>query len=183
MATNPTKILTYDLDPELGKIISSLTQFRGAYASLYDRLMDLGTDTFTDEIKEVIDDLINGYQDGGVLTIQQIKNLEKALKELKEHVDNLDITLDSLEMGNFNETFAYDTSGNVTTHSVTGDRNFTVTYNYKPDGSGELTTSVKEFTKANGDAVTITQTYTYTNGDITGISTATTVVPAPEPTA
>lgn len=180
MASNLTKILPYDLDPDLGKLIDDLKRFKGSYGSLYDRLMDLSTDTFTDEVKIVIEDLIDGFQDGGVLTIQQIKNIKTALDELKETVDHLDFTLETLEMGNYNEAFTYDTDGNVTKQEVTGDRNYTVTYNYKTDGSGELTTSVKEFTQANGDAVKITQTYTYTSGDITGISTVTTVTPAPE---
>lgn len=191
MASNPTKILLYDLDPELGKLMDSLKQFQGTYETIYDRLMDLTPDTFSEDAQKVIDDLIAGFQDGGVLTIQRIANLKKTLEEKDAELESLIAELGSkLQASSFgaentNEHFTYDPAyGNVTKHEITGDKVTTINYNYSDLAAGKLDTSVQTFVNAEGATVTITKTYTYdANENITDIATVTTITPAPEPVA
>lgn len=174
MATNPTKILMYDLDKDLSDLLSSLKTFQGSYATIYERLNDLDSATFTDTIKEIIDDLISGYQDGSVLTINRIKKVAESVTALEGKLAA--IGYDSVNM---NEHFTYDpTYGNVTKHEVTGDRVTTINYNYSDLATGKLSTSVQTYTNADGKVVTITKTYTYDlNDNITDIGTVTTIVP------
>lgn len=186
MATNPTKILLYDLDPDLGKLMDSLKLFQGTYASIKDRLMDLGSDTFADEIQAVIDDLVEGHQNGGVHAIQRIVNLKTALEakdeELAAAIAEIEsqLLLVGYDAGNMSEHFTYDpVYGNVTKHEMTGDKVSTVTYNYSDLAAGKLSTSVQTFVGAAGETVTITKTYTYDlNDNITDIGTVTTITPA-----
>lgn len=204
MASNPTKILLYDLDPELYKLIDSLKTFQGTYASINDRLMDLTPDTFSEEVQKVVDDLIAGFQDGGVLTIQRIENLKKVLEEkdaeLSSSMSELaekDVELEALIQQveakiatsgfgavNTHEKFTYDPEyGNVVKHEMTGDKNTTVDYQYANLAEGKLDKSIQTFVDADGATVTITKTYTYdANENITDIATVTTVTPA-APTA
>jgi hypothetical protein len=189
MASNPTKILTYDLDPALGKIMNDLKKFQGTFTTLYDRLSKLDVEIFNGDTKTVVQDLIDAYNNdakGGAR--ERLQKLEQGLidltKEIGDELNSLDAkiagySLDQLEEGDFDESFVY-TDGNVTKHTSTGDRAFEVTYVYKTDGSGELQSSTKTFTKDDGTAVEITKTYTYTSGDITGIATSTTRTPPPE---
>jgi hypothetical protein len=185
MANNPTKILMYDIDPELGKLVDSLKLFQGTYASINDRLMDLTADTFSSDITTLIDDLIAGHQDGGVLTIQRIENLKTDLEnkdtDLAEAIATLEgkLLTVSFDSGTFNEHFTYDaTYGNVTKHEITGDKITTINYNYADLAAGKLSTSVQTFINSDSKTVTITKTYTYdANENITDIGTVTTVAP------
>jgi YD repeat-containing protein len=166
----PTKILLYDLDAEIQQIINDLKAIQGSYATLKDRLTNINSDLFDSDTKAVVEDLITSLNDTGQHISERIEQLEQQIQEIESFG----------EEGNYNESFTYDPDGNVITHTVTGDRNFTVTYNYKPNGSGELTYSEKTYTKPNGDQVTIRKDYTYdANGNITNIQTTTTITPAP----
>lgn len=176
MAQTPTKILLYDLESDIADIIKDLQTYKGAFPTLLNRLNALDVTVMNGDTKAVIQDLIdalNNDNKGSAST--RLKAIEKKLIDLQNSLSN--VSLNDLEVGNFNEVFTY-TDGNVTKHVSTGDQAFTVIYNYKQDGSGEISTSVKTFTRENGDKVEITKTYSYTNGDITGISTATTITPA-----
>ncbi len=171
-----TKILLYDLDDKLQKIFLDLIEFKGNDETLYESLTSINVEGMSGDTKEVIQDLIDAYNnDFKGAASERIRNLEEQITQLRS-----EIILETLDQGNFDETFSYDSDGNVTLHTVTGDRNYSVRYNYKNDGSGELTTSVKEFTDSEGNAVKITKTYTYTSGDITGISTSTSITPPAE---
>jgi YD repeat-containing protein len=161
----PTKILLYDLDTEIQQIINDLKAIQGSYTTLKDRLTNINTDLFDPDTKAVIEDLIT--------------SLNNTSKHISERIEAIELANAEGE-GNYNEDFTYDPDGNVITHTVTGDKNYTVTYNYKSDGSGELTYSEKTYTRSNGDQVTIRKDYTYdANGNITNIQTTTTIIPAP----
>lgn len=165
MASNPTKILAYDLDPELGKLIGELTQFTGSYTSLYERLMNLTPDTFDPHTQAVIENLIAGYENGGVHIVQRLEQVRMELM---------------YESGTFNEVFTYDpTYGNVVKHETTGSKNVTVVYNYADMAAGKLSTSVQTSLNTKGDTVKVTKTYTYdADENITSIATATAITPA-----
>lgn len=161
----PTKILLYDLDTEIQQIINDLKEIQGSYATLKDRLTNINTDLLDSDTKAVIEDLITSFNNTHRHISERIESIELANTEGE---------------GNYNESFTYDADGNVITHTVTGDKNYTITYNYKTDGSGELTYSEKTYTRSNGDQVTIRKDYTYdAKGNITNIQTITTITPAP----
>ncbi|OXB94743.1 hypothetical protein [Parageobacillus galactosidasius] len=161
----PTKILLYDLDTEIQQIINDLKAIQGSYATLKDRLTNINTDLLDSDTKAVIEDLITSFNNTHRHISERIESIELANTEGE---------------GNYNESFTYDADGNVITHTVTGDKNYTITYNYKTDGSGELIYSEKTYTRSNGDQVTIRKDYTYdAKGNITNIQTITTITPAP----
>lgn len=161
----PTKILLYDLDAEIQQIINDLKAIQGSYATLKDRLTNINSDLFDPDTKAVIEDLIT--------------SLNNTNKHISERIEAIELANTEGE-GNYNESFTYDADGNVITHTVTGDKNYTITYNYKTDGSGDLIYSEKIYTRSNGDQVTIRKDYTYDDkGNIINIQTTTTVTPAP----
>lgn len=175
---NPTKILANDLDGDLGQVFIELNKIKGDFKSLDERFSNIDVDMLGEDEKKVLQDLIDAYfNDSKGLTRERIQKIEDLLTQLQEDLSNISISQEAIEMGNFNEEFVYDTEGNVTKHTVTGERAFTVTYNYKTDGSGELIDSSKVFQDEEGNDVEIKKIYTYTNGDITGIQTTTIVIP------
>ncbi len=171
-----TKILMYDLDDKLQEIFLDLVEFKGNYDTLYESLTSINVEGMSGDTKKVIKDLIDAYNNDFKGTAsERIRNLEDKIMQLGD-----EISLETLDQGSFNETFDYDADGNVILHTVKGDRNYSVRYNYKNNNSGELTTSVKTFTDTSGNQVKIVKAYTYTNGDITGIETTTTITPLAE---
>ncbi|CDQ41801.1 hypothetical protein [Virgibacillus salexigens] len=157
--SRPTKILQKDLDVTLQTLINQLKVIQGDAITLSEKLLNIDTSMMGNAEAEVISDLKQAYLDSGKPISQRVAELE-----------------DELETGNYSEVFTYE-NGNVIKHESSGDRVFTVTYNYKDDGSGELINSVKTFSNGNGKNVQVTKTYSYTNGDITGIQTETLISP------
>lgn len=177
MASNPTKILAYDLDGDLSQVFVELNKIKGDFESLDERFRNIDVDMLGEDEQLVLQDLIDAYyNDSKGLTRERMQKMEELLTQLQEDLSNIEISQEQVEMGTFNETFEYDTDGNVTKHTSTGERAFTVTYTYKEDGSGELVDSTKTFTDKDNNTVEIYKTYTYdTEGNITGINTITTV--------
>lgn len=204
MSNNPTKILQYDLDPKIIQIIKDLIQLQGSYSSLYDRLTHINSELFDVDVKAVIDDLIQGYENGSVLTIQRIETLKTTLEKsiadtstslsqaisnvnqnltqsISTNVTELNSKIESLQdddAGNYNETYQYEAVyGNVVKHTSTGDKEFVIDYVYSDLASGKLNYSEKTFTNSNGETVKVKKTYTYDGaGNITGTTTVTTIV-------
>lgn len=168
MAANPTKILLYDLDPELGKLMDDLKRLRGDSETLYDRLSNIGPDLMGEETASAVTDLIDGYNLTSKRTIKRVEDLEYMFK------------MGLTDGSDGSETFDYDpVYQNVTKHTVknkSGSTLYTVDYNYSDPENGTLKDSQKKYTDANNNSVLIKKTYSYdNNGNITGISTATTV--------
>jgi hypothetical protein len=193
MAANPTKILAYDLDPELGSLIAQLTEFQGSYTTLLERLTSLTPDTFDDNTQAVIEDLLGGFENGGIHMVQRVANMRSELEAISPVLDAMRAELDVIgpeidnmrtelayDTGTYGEKFTYDpTYGNVTKHETTGDKTVTVVYNYADMAAGKLSTSVQTFQNKAGDAIKITKTYTYdANENITNIATSTEITPA-----
>jgi hypothetical protein len=186
MSNKPTKILLYDLDPKLIELIEQLNVFTGSYDSLLERLTDLTPDTFDEETQAVIEDLLNGKQNGDIHIVQRVENLKlllnEKLQEVTEQSESLRAQMVQLDkdFGTYQEVFTYDpTYGNVTKHVKSGDHNKTVDYNYADMAAGKLSTSVESYINPKGETVRITKTYTYdANENITKIATATLVTPA-----
>lgn len=170
MATNPTKILLYDLDPELGKLMDDLKRIQDQFPSLYERLTNIGIDLFDEDTKRVVTDLVDGYNLSSKLAVKRIEELEDKFK------------MGLTDGSDGSEAFDYDpVYQNVTKHTVKnklGAILYTVDYNYSDPENGTLQDSQKKYTDANGNGVLIKKTYSYdNNGNITGITTATTVTP------
>lgn len=176
--SNPTKILYQDLEADLQRIFDELKEIQGSFGSLVERFRNIDVHMLAEDEKKVIQDLIDAYtNDGRGLTRERITKLEAKVIELQENLSNLNISQESIEMGNTLESYEYDEEGNVVKHVATGDRNFTEVFNYKTDGSGELASSIKTFTQEDGSEVEIKKEYTYTDGNITSIKTTTTITP------
>ncbi len=152
-----TKILRYDLGPELQEILSQLDLVRGEYESLTERFSNIDIEMLAPYEKSVVSDLINS-----------LKDTEKSMSERVIILESLIETAFSigLEEGNYTETFEYDLDGNVTSHSSTGDKEFKINYKYNESGdieSSELT--------ANNGSLKVDKNYVYENGNIVGITT------------
>lgn len=174
MATNPTKILLYDLDASLGKIVDDLKTFQGTYPTLLGRLTDLTSDTFSDAIKAVIDDLLAGYENGSVHVIKRIENLKKDLGDLQEALELATI----IESQKYEE-YIYDVGGNVTNEIAYMDNTKTlkiyeVTYVYNNPTDAVLQSSQKKVYDEDGATLlqTVNKAYEYNVlGDIKGVNT------------
>jgi hypothetical protein len=181
MATNPTKILLYDLDADLGKIIDDLMRLQGDFPSLYDRLINIGVDLLDEDTKRVVQDLIDGYDDSGKLTIQRIIDVNKRVDDLEFL---LQIALTDGQDGT--EDFTYDPEyQNVTKHTVKdalGAVVFTIDYNYADLATGKLSYSEKKFKDAKDNDIVVRKDYTYDeNENIKKIVTATSITPPEAP--
>jgi hypothetical protein len=175
MASNPTKILLYDLDADLGKLMDDLKKLQGEFPTLYDRLTKIGVDLLDEDTKRVVQDLINGYSKTSKLTVKRIEDLEYMLQ----------VALTDGKDGS--EKFTYDpTYQNVTKHEVKdtlGSVLFTVDYEYVSLESGKLKHSIKTFKDAEKNTVEVKKVYTYDlNDNITDIVTTTTKTPPVVPT-
>jgi hypothetical protein len=174
MTKDITKIQLYDLDADLNELVANLKEFQGTYSTLYERLMDLGSDTFTDDIQSIIDDLLAGYQNGSVLTIQRIENLKTRLDALENK--------SSEEEDPKYEAFGYDTDEDVSSVTVydkadpaTQLKLNKTDYQYSTvNSSKEIVKSITTIYLADGIAVkkTITKDYGYdANNNVTSITT------------
>lgn len=169
MATTPTKILVYDLEDKLVQLIQDLIRVQGSYSSIYERLTNINTELMDKDTKNAIQDLLDGYNDSGKLTIERIDELKFALQA----------ALTDLNDGS--EKFTYDDeSGNVITHTIkntVGDTIFQITYHYSNLKEGVLSYSEKKFKDEKLNDITVRKDYTYNDkGNITDIATATTIV-------
>ncbi|MFE5391907.1 hypothetical protein [Bacillus thuringiensis] len=164
-----TKIQKYDLEDSLIEIIDDIIKLKGIYDTVYDRFIHINSDLFDTNTKAVIDDLIRGYENGGILTIQRIENLKRDLESA--------ILKGTTESGDYDEKFEYDERyGNIIRHTTTGDKEMIVEYSYRELASGELSKSVQTFANNKGQKVTVTKIYSYDpKGNITGIKTRTEV--------
>jgi YD repeat-containing protein len=159
-----TKILKEDLGFELQQLITDLENSKGTKANLPERLNSI--DQSIQDISQQLEELIgrvdgnNGIIDSHTEEIQSIKQLLVGLTE----------------QGNFNETYQYDTNGNVIKQIVTGDVEYTVDYVYTDPENGILSYSEKKFVQ-DGKNVTIRKDYSYDleTGNITGVATITTI--------
>lgn len=172
MASNPTKILTYDLDPELGKLVDDLKKLQGTYSTLYERLTKIGVDLLNEDEKKVIQDLLDGYTKTSKQAIKRIQDLEAIIP----------LAMTDDETGS--DKFTYDPEfQNVTKHEVKnglGVAVYTVNYEYVSLESGKLKQSIKTYTDADSNTVTVTKVYTYdANDNITDIVTTKTKTPPP----
>ncbi|ECP9029745.1 hypothetical protein FU976_07985 [Campylobacter jejuni] len=170
MAATPTKILAYDLDADLIKIIDDLKRLQGAFPSLYERLTKIGTDLMDADTKRVVEDLHKGYQKTSKLTIKRLEDLEFLLM----------VALTDAQDGS--EEFTYDEIyQNVTKHLVknaAGATLFTIDYNYADLPTGKLSYSEKKFKDAELNDVVVKKVYTYdANENIKSIATTTTKTP------
>lgn len=178
MASNPTKILAYDLDPELGKIFEELNRIKGDFQTLDERFNNIDVNMLGESEKAVLEDLISALNNDFKGTAsERLRRIESSLIALQEALGAIDPN--QLEEGNFEESFVYQ-NGDVIKHVSIGDQAFVTDYVYKADGSGELETSTKTFARKTGETVSIHKVYTYENGDITKITTTTTVTPVAE---
>ncbi len=176
MAT--TKILKEDLDAELRRLLNDVSTAKGESPSLTERLSSAGwvkLDLLEKPVRDTIKAIMDGETTAGKSITDRLTDAEKKAGT----TGGLSTKINMLaEYGNFTETFAYDPSGNVSKHTVTGDAAFTIDYVYKDAAAGTLNYSEKKYTDENGKAVTIKKVYTYdaTTGNITGMTTTTTVV-------
>ncbi|MDA1953175.1 hypothetical protein PDL03_27115, partial [Bacillus cereus] len=116
-----TKIQKYDLEDSLIEIIDDIIKLKGIYDTVYDRFIHINSDLFDTNTKAVIDDLIRGYENGGILTIQRIENLKRDLESA--------ILKGTTDSGNYDEKFEYDEQyGNIIRHTTTGDKEMIVEY-------------------------------------------------------
>lgn len=171
MATNSTKILQYDLDDWISKLLEELKKIQGIHASFEDVFKNINVEQMTGDTKKIMQDLIDGYNnDGKGLTIDRLQKVEASIKGLGS---------DLLIEGNFKEVFTYDPIyGNVTKHDVTGDKMYSVIYNYSDAENGVLSTSVQTSKDSKNQDVKITKTYKYDSlGNITDIDTVTVITP------
>jgi hypothetical protein len=168
MANKPTKILLYDLAEDIRSILKDLLRLQEGFPSLYDRLTRVGLDMLDVDTKRVVEDLINGYNATGKLTIQRVKDLELLLQ----------ISLTDGKDGS--EEFTYDPEyQNVTKHTVKdslGTVTFTIDYHYADLPTGKLSYSEKKFKDGENNDVIVRKDYTYDeNENISSITTKTTV--------
>jgi len=163
---NTTKILKRDLDFEIQELLNELILIQGDSEKLTDKLLNIDTSMMAEDEKRVIEDLKEMYLSSGKLLSERIEIIEDYIRL-------------SPEEGNFNEAFTYE-SGDIKKHEVTGDSNYSITYEYGKEGTanaGDIVSSVKSYLRDNGDLVSIKKTYSYLSGDITSIQTETTVTP------
>ncbi|MFE5391806.1 hypothetical protein, partial [Bacillus thuringiensis] len=164
-----TKIQKYDLEDSLIEIIDDIIKLMGTYDTVYGRFTHINSDLFDTNTRAVVDDLIQGYENGGILTIQRIENIKRDLESA--------ILKGTTESGDYDEKFEYDEQyGNIIRHTTTGDKEMIVEYAYRDLAVGELSKSVQTFANNKGQKVTVTKTYSYDpKGNITGIKTRTEV--------
>lgn len=177
MAT--TKILREDLAFEIRELFTELENARLGKVTLSEKLNELGLDITVDRLDASYRDLIQAIIDDHASTGETIIERINALVVGSSDTADLKTKVNMLgEYGNFSESFTYDTSGNVSKHTVTGDVAFTIDYVYKDAASGTLNYSEKKYKDAEGKNVTIKKIYTYdaASGNITGIATTTTIV-------
>jgi hypothetical protein len=163
MASNPTKILLYDLDATLGQVMKDLQLVQGDFDTLYDRLTHIGVDLMDDDTKAILQDLIDGQNSSGKLTIERITDNLNSIKVIQ---DQLKVDLSDDAEGT--QTFLYDSYQNVQTETLVGLDGatiFSTTYNYSDAASGKLNTSVKTYTDTDDNTITLTKTYGYDSND------------------
>ncbi|HZG72790.1 MAG TPA: hypothetical protein VEY51_14725 [Chondromyces sp.] len=191
--SNPTKILMYDLESSIRKLLEDLNTFQGSYSSLYERLNKLDVSVFDGDTKSVIQDLIDAYRkDNKGLTRERINSLESQLASTQDDVVILENKLNSTEkqilLSSIIETskyeeYQYDSGGNVIHHRVYADNTkakkiYEISFTYDSPESGVLQSSQKKVYEEDGVTLkqTVNKVYNYDSqtGDI--ISIATTVV-------
>lgn len=159
-----TKILLYDLEENVQKIIQDLIDIQGTYESLKERLTNINPELFDPDTKAVIKDLIDSFH-------RTNKHLSERLEDLKLESDE----------GNYDEVYEYDSDGDVIRHVVSGDKNYTITYHYSENENKELMYSEKTYRNSKGEQVTIRKNYTYDEtSNIRHIQTTTTIMPSSE---
>lgn len=169
MDKTSTKIQKYDLEDSLIQILDDIIRLMGDYDTVYNRFTHINSDLFDENTKAVADDLIRGYENSGILTIQRIENLKRDLEAA--------ILKGTTDSGDYDEQFEYDEQyGNIIRHTTTGDKEMLVVYSYRDLAAGELSKSVQTFANNKGQKVTVTKTYSYdAKGNISGIQTRTVV--------
>lgn len=171
-----TKILRYDLDRELRLVFEQLDELKKDQGNinLFEIFKNVNVSMLGDDIKGIITDLIIANKKTDLTASERIEKLEK----------NSGYSVDSLMEGNFNETFAYDSNGEIIKHTATGDISFVTDYTYGPlvpvetgvpvNSVTVLTGSSSKFISSQGRNVEVKKAYKYDKQEvIVGISTQT----------
>lgn len=168
--------MRYDLDRELRLVFDQLDELKKDQGSinLYEIFKNINVSMLGDDIKGIITDLIVANKKTGSTTSERIEILEK----------HSGYSVDSLMEGNYNESFAYDSNGEIIKHTATGDINFVTDYTYGPLVPVEtgvpvssvtvLTGSSSKFISSEGRNVEVKKAYKYDKQEvIVGINTQT----------